>query len=208
MIIKHIRSACIATVILTVFGTLSSVYRHRDKFPKISRPPVESYDYARGSRVERVLAAAWGDVAPIAHAEPAAPSYDRERYICSVAEEHKLPCNVMLAIMHQETGGNHYLVSSAGAIGLMQIMPFNAKLCGLKSQAELWDERKNIDCAGIILSNFYKQYNKNLYKAIAGYNGGNNCQERCHKDGKAVVCVSPCKETHDYVRAVIANMKS
>lgn len=208
MILNHIRSACILTIAAVVIATIANAYRHRDKFPKINRPPAESYDYARGSRVERVLAAAWGDVAPVAHAEPVQPAYDRERYICEVAELHKLPCNVMLAIMHQETGGNHYLVSSAGAIGLMQIMPFNAKLCGLKSQNELWDERKNIDCAGVILSRFYKQYNKNLYKAIAGYNGGNNCQERCRKDGKAVVCISPCKETHDYVRAVIGNMKS
>lgn len=205
--INYIRTLCTLTIAATVIVTMAGVYRHRDKFPKINRPPVASYDYARGSRVERVLAAAWGDVAPVAHAEPAAPSYDRERYICSVAEEHRLPCNVMLAIMHQETGGNHYLVSSAGAIGLMQIMPFNAKVCGLKNQAELWDEKKNIRCSAVILSRFYRQYNRNLYKAIAGYNGGDSCQERCKNDGKAVVCISPCRETHDYVRKVIGNMR-
>lgn len=204
MILKHIRSACIATVALVVLSILSAFYRHWDRIEKHPMP------WAKVTRadVEALVWRAKPAVVPIAQAEPAAPPYDRERYICEVAELHKLPCNVMLAIMHQETGGNHYLVSSAGAIGLMQIMPFNAKLCGLKSQAELWDERKNIDCAGVILSRFYKQYKGNLYKAIAGYNGGDNCQERCHKDGKAVVCVSPCKETHDYVRAVIGNMKS
>lgn len=215
---EHLNKLCLAVLILVALATARECYQHRDSIAASRaayRARADAYyaahqpPTAAPNRIETALLTLLGKM-PEAKAEPVVvrDDYNRERYICEQAEEHNLPCNVMLAIMMQETGGNHYLTSSAGAIGLMQIMPFNAKVCGLKNQAELWDEKKNIRCSAVILSRFYKQYNKNLYKAIAGYNGGNNCQERCRKDGKAVVCISPCKETHDYVRAVIGNMKS
>lgn len=63
-------------------------------------------------------------------------------------------------------------VSKVGAIGLMQVMPINAKFCGYQVK-ELFDPNKNIDCGVKILINNLERQN-DLTTAIAEYNGGKN----------------------------------
>jgi soluble lytic murein transglycosylase-like protein len=69
------------------------------------------------------------------------------RYLIeSVAAKYDLPAGMIQAIMSVESGGNPNAYSSAGAIGLMQVMP------GWFSWNENpWDWYTNIDKAGYIL---------------------------------------------------------
>jgi hypothetical protein len=103
MILKYLRSACILTIAATVIVTVAGVHRHRDKFPKISRPQVtDTYDYANGSRVERVLAAAWGDVAPVALAETVAPKPKFKEALKQTAKSYGIPVPLVLATLSKE----------------------------------------------------------------------------------------------------------
>ena len=55
-----------------------------------------------------------------------------------------VPVTLVRAVIQQESGFNPKALSPCGAIGLMQVMPFNAERLGLKSEKELWVPRLNI----------------------------------------------------------------
>ena len=163
MILKHLRTACIFTVILVVVGTLSSVWRHRDKFPRIERPPVtDSYDYANGSRVEKALYAALGGVAPVALAEPAAPKPKFREQLKQTARSYGIPVPLVLATLSKEDApwckgtfcikyeesywnrcghhkNNEMRRMCASSICQMQVMGKNAEALGHKP-TDLFDE--------------------------------------------------------------------
>lgn len=85
------------------------------------------------------------------------------------------------ALMKAESSGNQYAVSRAGAIGYMQIMPFNAKRCGLSHYGELFDDAKNIKCGIQILDEELKANKGNVVHAVQSYNGGSKCVNRCEE---------------------------
>lgn len=70
-----------------------------------------------------------------------------------------------------ESGWNPKIISPAGAIGLMQVMPANAKRCGLEPR-ELLEPEKNIRCGLKIFAEDMKATNNNVVKALYRYNGG------------------------------------
>lgn len=81
--------------------------------------------------------------------------------------------SVIHAMIHQESGGNSKVESHAGAIGLMQVMPFHTgKTCDLKHWSELYDEEKNIRCGIKVFTLALKSQNGNLVHALEEYNGG------------------------------------
>lgn len=81
-------------------------------------------------------------------------------------------------------------ISPAGAIGLMQIMPYHAKTYGYKS-SDLLDPDINIEVSCKLLKVWYLKYDKDLEKVFAAYNGG---------DGQArVIWWKRCQETRNYV---------
>lgn len=84
---------------------------------------------------------------------------------------------ILKALVDVESGGNHLAESRVGARGVTQIMPFNAKRCGLKHADDLWDAVFNIRCGAKILSEEINTH-KDLHKALTVYNcGKTNCME-------------------------------
>lgn len=83
------------------------------------------------------------------------------------------------ALMKAESNGDRYAVSSAGALGYMQIMPQNSKRCKLKHYGELFDERKNIACGVQILAEELKAHAGDVVRALQAYNGGAGCVNKC-----------------------------
>ena len=94
--------------------------------------------------------------------------------------------------------------STAGARGIMQIMPFNAKGCGLEKH-DLWDKEKNAMCGVQILTHelvfFDKKYPNKQLKAIgfalAAYNAGRDAVL-----GKNALV--SYKETRNYVQRILS----
>jgi len=103
--------------------------------------------------------------------------------LARAASKYSLPTPWLLAVATMETGHlsatpekQARAVSPVGAIGVMQIMPFNAKPFGLASPDELFDPVKNIDVGAQIL----KKSNDNprnggLPGISAMYNSGRLC---------------------------------
>jgi soluble lytic murein transglycosylase-like protein len=92
-------------------------------------------------------------------AAPPMPEADRlSRIKLYCTDIGKVPFSLSKAVMMHESDGDQWAKSPAGAMSLMQVMPANAKLCGLQSPNQLWDEESNIKCGCHLLSEAYKNH--------------------------------------------------
>jgi soluble lytic murein transglycosylase-like protein len=86
------------------------------------------------------------------------------------AGESRLPPGLVLAVISVESRFDRWAVSSSGAVGLMQVMPFWPEQLGMR-RYELVHVAPNIRMGCAILR-FYLQYERNdVRKALARYNG-------------------------------------
>lgn len=97
---------------------------------------------------------------------------------------NKVPYSLARAVMKHESNDNEYATSHAGAMGLMQVMPFHIKTCGYKHVSELYDEEKNIVCGVRILSLALKNQRNNVILALKEYNGGANGIDKSDENRK------------------------
>ncbi len=74
---------------------------------------------------------------------------------------------LIYAVMEEESGGDPNALSSAGAEGLMQVMPFNAP-----SGTNLYDPATNLHYGCSILAGDIASNNGDLNQALQSYNGG------------------------------------
>lgn len=77
---------------------------------------------------------------------------------------------LVLGLMHVESGFKKYAVSTAGARGLMQVMPFWVGLLG-ESDHNLFHLRTNIRYGCVILRHYLDIEKGDLYRALGRYNG-------------------------------------
>lgn len=84
--------------------------------------------------------------------------------------EQRLPPGLVLAVIDVESAFNRWAVSSAGAVGLMQIMPFWPEDLGMKRhQLTQIDANMRMGCA--ILRHYLRREKNDMHKALARYNG-------------------------------------
>ncbi len=84
--------------------------------------------------------------------------------------EVRLPPGLVMAVIHVESRFDRWAVSSAGAVGLMQIMPVWPAELGMKRH-ELTRVPANIRMGCAILRHYLKRERNNVQKALARYNG-------------------------------------
>jgi soluble lytic murein transglycosylase-like protein len=77
---------------------------------------------------------------------------------------------LVLGIIHVESGFRKYAVSKAGARGLMQVMPFWIGLIGRKDD-NLFHLRMNIRYGCVIMRHYLDMEKGDLYRALGRYNG-------------------------------------
>lgn len=128
---------------------------------------VETYESVKQATIDRVKRKL--KLAPI---QPPVPKLSTVERLQREALRQGVNPQVALAIVHTETRGRHNSRSPVGAIGLMQIMPFNSKRCGLSSPDELWDIDTNIRCGIQILREELENYDGDIDRASRVYNGG------------------------------------
>jgi soluble lytic murein transglycosylase-like protein len=87
------------------------------------------------------------------------------------ADAYGLSRKVLKALVKVESAYNPKAISQVGARGIAQIMPFNAKRCGLFSADHLWDATTNLRCGAQILREELDVHN-DLSKALTVYNCG------------------------------------
>jgi len=77
---------------------------------------------------------------------------------------------LVLGVMHHESGFKKYAYSSAGARGFMQVMPFWVKQIGAPDQ-NLFNLRTNLRYGCVILRHYLDIENGDVYRALGRYNG-------------------------------------
>lgn len=101
-----------------------------------------------------------------------APSANIERMIVEEAARQGIPASLILAVAKVESNFKARAESSAGARGVMQIMPKTARdLYGVPAD-DLWDPQLNIQLGVDYLKSLIKQYGGRWDLALSHYNGG------------------------------------
>jgi soluble lytic murein transglycosylase-like protein len=86
------------------------------------------------------------------------------------ATRARLDPQLVLGIIEVESGFRKYAVSTAGARGYMQVMPFWIKLIG-GPKDNLFQLRTNLAYGCIILRHYVDMENGDYFRALARYNG-------------------------------------
>ena len=134
-----------------------------------------------------------------------------EETVVRYAAEYNVPSSVVFAVIKCESNFDPAAVSSAGAIGLMQLMPDTYEwLCEKTGDicitAMLYDPTTNIKYGTYLLSFLYTRYG-NWDTAYAAYNAGLGnvdkwLEDPTYADGNGGLKEIPFKETRKYVERV------
>jgi soluble lytic murein transglycosylase-like protein len=105
---------------------------------------------------------------------PKMPDYrQREDFLATVhyeATRAGLDPQLVLGVIHHESGFRKYAISVASARGYMQVMPFWTRLIGA-SHHNLFNLRTNLRYGCVILRHYLDIENGDLYRALGRYNG-------------------------------------
>lgn len=137
-----------------------------------------------------------GTVITIVGAPRSASSMAMPRYLASVIDEasrtHGVDPRLVAAVARRESAFNANAVSTAGACGIMQLMPDTARLFGV---SDIFDVRQNVFAGARYLRTLLDSFNGNLDLALAAYNAGPGAVAKYNG-------VPPFAETRAYIRAV------
>ncbi len=124
----------------------------------------------------------------------ASPIKPYDDIITSVAQENRLPAELIHSIIKAESNYDTWAISPKGAMGLMQLMPLTAKQYKVMN---VFDPLQNIRGGVKYLVDLIKLYDGDTKHVLAAYNAG---QEAIKKYGG----IPPYKETRNYIKKVMA----
>lgn len=138
-----------------------------------------------------------------------------EQEIKSYAKNNRIPPEFVYAIIRQESSFRENATSSAGAMGLMQVMPRTAKMVAQRNkiayqdQKQLFVSQKNLMIGIGYLQHLAKQFNNHPALMAAAYNAGPhqvNFWLRNHRPKAIDIWIEtlPWHETRNYLKNVIA----
>jgi len=166
------------------------------------------WGWHRKSIESMAAASAWDDLSirfPVAH----------KTIIQRQAQKTNLPSTLLFAIARQESAWETDARSSAGAMGLMQLMPRTAKETARKAgishrRDDLFEPEHNIALGSRYIGELLAQYDNNRVPAIAAYNAGPHRVNKWLKQTDSRlpydvwIEVIPFGETRKYVQNVLA----
>ena len=122
----------------------------------------------------------------------------------TMSKKYNVPLDLILAVAMQESGnrqwggaGGKLTTSSAGAQGVMQLMPDTFKSMGFD---DISDVNQNVEAGVAYLRQLLDTFNNNTTNVLAGYNAGTGAVQKYGG-------VPPYAETQDYVSSVLSKMQ-
>lgn len=119
-----------------------------------------------------------------------------ESYFKEASDAYGVSTTLLKSIAKAESSFDASAVSSAGAVGIMQLMPATAASLGVSNS---YDARENIMGGAKYISQLLSKYEGNISLALAAYNAGSN---NVDKYGG----IPPFTETQNYVKKVLSYM--
>lgn len=170
--------------ILAVFGIAAEaradLYKYRKPggeslITNRARPELELVEVIQGTAPDRSDASGTSD----ASEQTRRPSGDRRaRYdslIRRAAETHDLPFSFVKAVIRVESDFQPQVTSSAGAMGLMQLMPETAASLDVENP---YVPEANVFGGAKLLSRLVGRYDGNINLVLAAYNAGAGAVDR------------------------------
>lgn len=134
-------------------------------------------------------------VQPVVDARAKLPPAHADSVLAAAAKYGLSPL-LIDAVARQESGYRANIVSRAGAVGIMQLMPDTARLMGVKDAR---DPRANIEGGARYLRKMLDRFGGDVALALAAYNAGPRTVERAGG-------VPRIRETQNYVGRILANL--
>ncbi|MEN6413191.1 MAG: lytic transglycosylase domain-containing protein [Veillonellales bacterium] len=142
----------------------------------------------------QALAGAQGQAITSSSVSTAANDSDIKKMLYLAAKKYGVDPKLALAVATAESNLSPDAVSSAGAVGVMQLMPSTAQSLGVRN---IRDPRENIDGGVQYLGQLLTEFNGDMTKAVAAYNAGPQAV-------KNYGGVPPYSETQSYVAKVLS----
>lgn len=123
---------------------------------------------------------------------------DFNEIIDSASKKYNINSSIIKAVIKAESNFNPSVVSSAGAMGLMQLMPDTAKSLGV---GDTFDPVENIEGGVKYLKEMLDKFGGKLELALAAYNAG---------PGNVIKYggIPPFQETQGYVTKIMGYIKN
>ena len=112
------------------------------------------------------------------------------------AQQYGVDTDLVLALANAESGYRADAVSSAGAVGVMQLMPETARGLGV---TDSFDPKQNIDGGVRYLKQMLTMFGGNTQNALAAYNAGPGAVQKYGG-------IPPYSETQAYVKNILADI--
>ena len=139
---------------------------------------------------------------------------DYDEIISRYSEEYNVPKDIIFAVIKVESGFDPEAESSAGAMGLMQMIPSTFEwLTGKEHLNEnlpvqkLFEPEVSIRYGTYYLAYLYRRFDYNWHTVFAAYNGGEGNVRKWlgnpeYSDGEGNLTDIPFAETRSYVKKV------
>jgi soluble lytic murein transglycosylase-like protein len=127
-------------------------------------------------QIDAATAESWPSTDP--NSDPNGPALQMmitKSMLYAAGMKHGVNPYLVMGLAWHESGWQASVVSSAGAVGIMQVMPATAAADGpalLNRIVNLYDPDDNIDMGTAILKNNLNRYNNDLAKALTAYYAG------------------------------------
>jgi len=129
------------------------------------------------------------------------------------ARRNHLDPYLVAGLVRQESRFEAEAVSSAGALGLMQLMPGTARMLEGRrvSRRQAFDPETNIRLGTKYLAQLLARFGGNVEKAVAGYNAGGGRVEQwssdSYTDSAEFVESIPITQSREFVHTVLRNYR-